>query len=106
MSDVTLYLFDGSNLFHAGAYGDRDALVDDLASFVGALEQRVARAARLEDDHAHRVRDDVVQLARDSRSLLAERGLRLLLAFGDRRARDPADSASSVRRSRRHGRES
>ena len=34
MSDVTLYLFDGSNLFHAGGYPDRDALVDDLASFV------------------------------------------------------------------------
>jgi len=34
MSDPTLYLFDGSNLFHAGAYGDRDELVDVLASFV------------------------------------------------------------------------
>jgi predicted RNA-binding protein with PIN domain len=32
--DVTLYLFDGSNLFHAGVFGDRNALVDDLASFV------------------------------------------------------------------------
>jgi predicted RNA-binding protein with PIN domain len=34
MSDPTLYLFDGSNLFHAGSYGDRDELVDALASFV------------------------------------------------------------------------
>ena len=34
MADPTLYLFDGSNLFHAGAYGDRDELVDALASFV------------------------------------------------------------------------
>ncbi len=32
--DPTLYLFDGSNLFHAGSYGDRDELVDALASFV------------------------------------------------------------------------
>ena len=32
--DVTFYLFDGSNLFHAGAFGSRDELVDDLASFV------------------------------------------------------------------------
>lgn len=34
--EPTLYLFDGSNLFHAGAYGDRDTLVDQLASFVAA----------------------------------------------------------------------
>ena len=34
MAEPTLYLFDGSNLFHAGGYADRDALVDDLASFV------------------------------------------------------------------------
>ena len=32
--DPTLYLFDGSNLFHAGAFRDRDELVDVLASFV------------------------------------------------------------------------
>jgi len=32
--DPTLYLFDGSNLFHAGSYADRDELVDALASFV------------------------------------------------------------------------
>jgi len=34
MSDPTLYLFDGSNLFHAGGYADRDELVDALAGFV------------------------------------------------------------------------
>ena len=34
MPEATLYLFDGSNLFHAGRYGDRDELVDELASFV------------------------------------------------------------------------
>jgi predicted RNA-binding protein with PIN domain len=33
--EPTLYLFDGSNLFHAGGFGDRDELVDFLASFVG-----------------------------------------------------------------------
>jgi len=30
----SLYLFDGSNLFHAGRFSDRDELVDLLASFV------------------------------------------------------------------------
>lgn len=34
MPDPTLYLFDGSNLFHAGTFGDREELVDALASFV------------------------------------------------------------------------
>lgn len=34
MTDPSLYLFDGSNLFHAGAFADRDELVDALASFV------------------------------------------------------------------------
>jgi predicted RNA-binding protein with PIN domain len=34
VSDPTLYLFDGSNLFHAGDYADRDELVDALAGFV------------------------------------------------------------------------
>ena len=32
--DASLYLFDGSNLFHAGAFAHRDELVDALASFV------------------------------------------------------------------------
>ena len=34
MADPTLYLFDGYNLLHAGSYGSRRELVDDLASFV------------------------------------------------------------------------
>jgi predicted RNA-binding protein with PIN domain len=34
MPNPTLYLFDGSNLFHAGGYEDRDELVDALAGFV------------------------------------------------------------------------
>ena len=34
MLDASLYLFDGSNLFHAGAFAHRDELVDALASFV------------------------------------------------------------------------
>jgi predicted RNA-binding protein with PIN domain len=34
MPEPTLYLFDGSNLFHAGEFSGRDELVDDLASFV------------------------------------------------------------------------
>jgi predicted RNA-binding protein with PIN domain len=40
MPDVSLYLFDGSNLFHAGRFADRDALVDDLASFVAVRGAR------------------------------------------------------------------
>jgi predicted RNA-binding protein with PIN domain len=34
MADPTLYLFDGSNLFHAGGYVDRAELVDALAGYV------------------------------------------------------------------------
>jgi predicted RNA-binding protein with PIN domain len=34
MSEPTLYLFDGYNLLHAGAFRDVDQLVDALASFV------------------------------------------------------------------------
>jgi predicted RNA-binding protein with PIN domain len=34
VAEPTLYLFDGSNLFHAGAYQDRQELVDRLAGFV------------------------------------------------------------------------
>lgn len=34
MAEPTLYLFDGSNLFHAGGYAERQDLVDELASFV------------------------------------------------------------------------
>jgi predicted RNA-binding protein with PIN domain len=38
--EPSLYLFDGSNLFHAGAFRDRDELVDVLASFVAARGAR------------------------------------------------------------------
>jgi predicted RNA-binding protein with PIN domain len=34
MAEPTLYLFDGYNLLHAGSFGDRNELVDTLASFV------------------------------------------------------------------------
>ena len=34
LPEPTLYLFDGSNLFHAGAFRSREELVDALASFV------------------------------------------------------------------------
>ena len=34
MADSVLYLFDGYNLLHAGAYGDARELQDTLASFV------------------------------------------------------------------------
>ncbi len=40
MVDVALYLFDGSNLFHAGRFGHRDELVDELASFVAVRGAR------------------------------------------------------------------
>ena len=40
MPDVALYLFDGSNLFHAGRFPHRDALVDELASFVAVRGAR------------------------------------------------------------------
>ena len=35
MPEPTLYLFDGWNLLHAGAYDKPEALIDRLASFVG-----------------------------------------------------------------------
>ena len=34
MAEPSLYLFDGYNLLHAGSFGDRNDLVDTLASFV------------------------------------------------------------------------
>lgn len=34
LREASLYLFDGSNLFHAGRFASRDELVDALASFV------------------------------------------------------------------------
>ena len=38
--EPTLYLFDGSNLFHAGSFRDRDELTDLLASFVAVRGAR------------------------------------------------------------------
>ena len=40
MAEPTLYLFDGYNLVHAGAFKDRDVLVDILASFVAGRGAR------------------------------------------------------------------
>jgi predicted RNA-binding protein with PIN domain len=40
MSETTLYLFDGSNLFHAGAFSGREELVDALASYVAVRGAR------------------------------------------------------------------
>jgi predicted RNA-binding protein with PIN domain len=40
MAEPTLYLFDGYNLLHAGVFTNRDALVDDLASFVAGKGAR------------------------------------------------------------------
>lgn len=40
MPEPTLFLFDGSNLFHAGGFEERDLLVDRLASFVAAQGAR------------------------------------------------------------------
>jgi predicted RNA-binding protein with PIN domain len=48
MAEPTLYLFDGSNLFHAGGYADRDELVDRLASFVAL---KGARGVLVFDGH-------------------------------------------------------
>jgi predicted RNA-binding protein with PIN domain len=48
MPEPTLYLFDGSNLFHAGEFADRDELVDALASFVAV---RGARGVVVFDGH-------------------------------------------------------
>jgi predicted RNA-binding protein with PIN domain len=40
MPETTLYLFDGSNLFHAGAFSGREELVDALASYVAVRGAR------------------------------------------------------------------
>ena len=40
MPEPALYLFDGSNLFHAGRFADRDELVDLLSSFVAVRGAR------------------------------------------------------------------
>jgi predicted RNA-binding protein with PIN domain len=46
--EPTLYLFDGSNLLHAGGFSDRDHVIDALASFVGL---RGARGIVVFDGH-------------------------------------------------------
>jgi predicted RNA-binding protein with PIN domain len=38
--EPSLYLFDGSNLYHAGGFADRDELVDLLTSFVATRGAR------------------------------------------------------------------
>jgi predicted RNA-binding protein with PIN domain len=38
--EASLYLFDGSNLFHAGSFVHRDELIDALASFVAVRGAR------------------------------------------------------------------
>jgi predicted RNA-binding protein with PIN domain len=48
MPDPTLYLFDGHNLLHAGAFAGHDELVDALASFVAG---RGARGVVVFDGH-------------------------------------------------------
>ena len=48
MPEPTLYLFDGSNLLHAGGFADRGQVVDALASFVGL---RGARGIVVFDGH-------------------------------------------------------
>ena len=60
-----------------------------------AVDQ-VRRDARLDVDRHHRVRDHVVDLARDPQALLAEPPQRLLLARGDRAARPPRAASAHV----------
>ena len=50
--DPSLYLFDGSNLFHAGTFRDREELTDLLASFVAV---RGARGVVVFDGHGEDV---------------------------------------------------
>jgi predicted RNA-binding protein with PIN domain len=40
VADPTLYLFDGYNVLHAAGLQDRQALIDDLASFVATKGAR------------------------------------------------------------------
>jgi predicted RNA-binding protein with PIN domain len=40
VAEPTLYLFDGYNVLHAAGLADRQALIDDLASFVGTKGAR------------------------------------------------------------------
>ena len=73
--------------------------IDRAARVVGRVVERVTRAACLEDDHAHRVRDDVVELAGDPRPLLGHRRPRTLVALLDEQLA-PARGGSESRRRR------
>lgn len=83
MSDPTLYLFDGSNLFHAGAFASREELVDRLASFVAlrgangvvvfdgaGSEQRVGRLDIRYAAHADDVLERMAAANRDTETIL------------------------------------
>jgi predicted RNA-binding protein with PIN domain len=54
VSEPTLYLFDGSNLLHAGGFADRSQLIDTLASFVAS---QGARGVLVFDGHGE---DDAI----------------------------------------------
>ena len=62
--------------------------LEDLPVLARALRQSVPHCADLEHHHAHRVRHDVVQLARDAGALLGDRHPRrgLSLPLGEARA--------------------
>ncbi len=77
MPDPTLYLFDGSNLFHAGRFRDRDELIDLLASFVSVRGAhgivifdgvgRAGRVGRLEVRYAPDADTAIERVAADRR---------------------------------------
>ena len=83
MADPTLYLFDGSNLFHAGAFASREELVDLLASFVAlrgaqgvvvfdgaGREQHVGRLSVKYAAHADDVLERMAAANRDTETIL------------------------------------
>ena len=88
-------------------------LLERLAAGLGDLRQRaaaasgslgrgVAAAVGLGDHHRQRVRDDVVQLARDPRPLLRRPELRLLVALDLERGQARAAADAPVGEQRRH----
>ena len=93
MPEPTLYLFDGSNLFHAGGFRDRDELVDLLASFVAL---RGARGVVVFDGVGEE--RQVGPLARALRRRDADTLLeRLAAEHRDARARQLVTSDAAVR---------
>ena len=78
MADPTFYIFDGSNLMHAGELGSREELIDQLASFVasrgvrgvvvfdGVGDERVI--GRLEVRYAAHADDLIERLAAERRT--------------------------------------